>query len=129
MFCFSELKQNTLPEPSERSLMHTSLPSCIYKIVTKSAWDESASLGHVKLPSADEHFIHFSMEEQLERILSKYWSGVSEYVILKIDPTRLPGRLIFEANPGGSAKYYHLYEGSIPLQAVIDVSLKSASHK
>ena len=27
--------------------------------------------------------------------------------------------MVLEANPGGAAKYYHLYNGSIPLSAVI----------
>lgn len=41
-------------------------------------------------------------------------------MVLKIDPSKLIGKLVFEVNPGGTQKYYHLYNGKIPLNAVIE---------
>jgi uncharacterized protein (DUF952 family) len=74
----------------------------------------------VNLTDADQDFIHLAREDQLDRITKKYWDKDPEYVLLKIDTKKLPGKLVFEANPGGENKYYHLYDGSIPLKAVVE---------
>jgi uncharacterized protein (DUF952 family) len=74
----------------------------------------------VKLNEADQDFIHLAREDQLDRIVGKYWDKNPEYVVLKIDTKKLPGKVVFEANPGGENKYYHLYDGSIPLKAVVE---------
>lgn len=92
----------------------------LYKILSLDNWNKSFTLSHIALSSDDDHFIHFSTEEQLNRIIDKYWGNVSEYVILKLDAKKLPGRLVYEANPGGENKYYHLYEGSIPKEAIVE---------
>jgi uncharacterized protein (DUF952 family) len=94
-----------------------SRPTCLYKIVSAEDWQESGET--LKLAEADRDFIHFSTENQVCRILDKYWAGRTDVVILKINPEALPGKLVYETNPGGSAKYYHLYDGSIPLTAVV----------
>lgn len=95
-------------------------PSYLYKILSLEDWKLSQGDNVLHLASADTDFIHFSKQDQLDRILSKYWSGL-ECVVLKIDVSKLSGNLVFEANPGGSAKYYHLYDGSIPINAVIEI--------
>ena len=41
-------------------------------------------------------------------------------IVLKIYTDKLTGRLIYESNSGGSSKYYHLYNGFIPLNAVFE---------
>ncbi|HSX37592.1 MAG TPA: DUF952 domain-containing protein [Chlamydiales bacterium] len=91
-------------------------PVYLYKVLTLDDWAKSRE--EVHLSSMDADFIHFSTEEQLSGIIAKYWSGVSEYVVLKVETSKLRGELILEANPGGTNKYYHLYHGSIPLSAV-----------
>lgn len=92
----------------------------LYKIVTVENWQASQDL--VKLNDDDKDFIHFSTEEQLERILSKYWAHIPQYFILKIDSSKLPGKMVFETNPGGSGtKYYHLYDGNIPKTSIMEV--------
>ena len=105
---------------AEVQTVNEATPKFLYKILSKKDWEESQKQGNVKLDAADDAFIHFSREDQLERITGKYWAGIPEYYILKIDTEQLPGRMAFETNPGGSAKYYHLYNGSIPVTAVID---------
>jgi uncharacterized protein (DUF952 family) len=95
-------------------------PQYLYKILSVENWTESLSAPAVKLSKDDEKFIHFSKQDQLERIVSKYWAAAEKYVVLKIDPEKLKGKLVFETNPGGSAKYYHLYDGSIPLDAIVE---------
>lgn len=100
--------------------LHT--PSFLYKILSSSDWEESQSQTKLQLSPDDDEFIHFSTEDQLSRITQKYWSHVPDYVILKIDVSKLKGRLVYEANPGGTSKYYHLYDGSIPIVAVVGVT-------
>jgi uncharacterized protein (DUF952 family) len=95
----------------------------LYKILSKELWELSLEKEFLFLPSFDEPFIHFATEEQLERVCAKFWSDVPEYFILKIDAKKLVGNLIFEKNPGGTTCYYHLYEGKIPMGAVIEVNL------
>lgn len=90
------------------------VPRYLYKILSVENWN--ASTDYVKLPEEDHAFIHFSTEDQLDRIISKYWVG-KNYVVLKVDTRKLPGKMVYEANPGGTNKYYHLYNGSIPMKA------------
>jgi uncharacterized protein (DUF952 family) len=95
-------------------------PSYLYKVLSVENWKKSQSDLTVTLSADDKDFIHFSQEDQLERITSKYWASAPEYVVLKVDTSKLSGKLVFETNPGGTSKYYHLYEGSIPLEAIAE---------
>lgn len=95
-------------------------PQYLYKVLSAEDWKASHAQTQLQLPSADSDFIHFSRVDQLERILTKYWNDSPEYYVLKIDVSQLSGELVFEVNPGGTAKYYHLYNGSIPLHAVVE---------
>lgn len=96
------------------------IPNYLYKILSVGDWQLSQGQKSLKLSNADEEFIHFSTEDQLSKIIEKYWKDESKFVILKIDTAKLPGKLVFEANPGGTNKYYHLYNGSIPRDAIIE---------
>ncbi len=92
----------------------------LYKIISIEKWKESDGKDYIVLDDMDKEFIHFSTDEQLPRILEKFWKN-KDYMVLKIDPRKLPGRLEFETNPGGSGqKYYHLYEGSLPKDAILE---------
>jgi len=95
-------------------------PKYLYKVLSVEDWEESQGMKSVKLAAADRDFIHFSTEKQLNRIIEKYWSNIPEYVVLKIETVKIPGKLVFETNPGGESKYYHLYSGSIPISAVVE---------
>ncbi len=98
--------------------MKQNSPKYLYKILSLEDFRKSEGEEKLFLQPDDEAFIHFSMEDQLPRIQEKYWSGVSEYLVLTIDVSKLVGDLVFEANPGGERKYYHLYDGHIPLNAI-----------
>jgi len=93
-------------------------PPYLYKVLSVEDWKESENRSSVKLSPADKKFIHLSTAEQLDKIIAKFWSGNKEFIVLKLNTSRLPGELRYEANPGGTNKYYHLYQGSIPLDAV-----------
>lgn len=97
-------------------------PAHLYKILSVVDWEASQSQQKLQLPQEDDAFIHFSKEDQLIRILNKYWSNEAHCIVLKIHVGKLPGSLRFETNPGGSQKYYHLYEGFIPSTAIEKVA-------
>jgi len=99
-------------------------PEYLYKIISQTLWEQSQSQLNVVLPTEEGPFIHLAREDQLDRIIAKYWSCSSDYIILKIRTRELPGRLAFEANPGGTNKYYHLYGGCLPMCSVVETMQK-----
>jgi peptide deformylase len=98
-------------------------PTFLYKILSFPHWQASLGRKVVITAAEDDAFIHFSTEEQVERIVQKYWADAPQYVVLKIDAEQLKGRLEYEANPGGFSKYYHLYDGFIPIQAIMEAKI------
>jgi len=96
-------------------------PEFLYKILSSADWAQSQTLDDVKLGAIDTHFIHLATKEQLGAILKKFWPGDATAVILKLDVRKLKGNLVLENNPGGTTKYFHLYQGAIPLGAVLGV--------
>lgn len=99
-------------------------PHYLYKIISTETWAKSQNQQVVQLSKEDQAFIHFSTEHQLDKIENKYWSHVPEYVILKVDTHQLPGKLVHEANPNGHHKYFHLYDGSIPMKAIMEAKVQ-----
>lgn len=97
-------------------------PQYLYKVVSPQQWQESQAQGTLIITGIDKEFIHLATEEQVPHVAQKFWKN-QDYVILKLIPSKLQGRLVFEVNPGGTTKYYHLYEGKIPLDAVVDSKL------
>jgi len=98
-------------------------PDFLYKVLSMDDWAESREIVH--LSSMDNAFIHLSTEEQLDKIIEKYWAGASQYVVLKIETAKLSGKLVLEANPGGTNKYYHLYNGTIPLSTIAESKVET----
>ncbi len=117
----------------ERSyeMSNSETPKYLYKILSHRHWLGTQARKALILSSDDDAFIHFSKEDQLERILAKYWSDIPQFAILKIDTSQLKGNLVYEANPGGLTKYYHLYEGFIPFESIVETKVigESASEK
>lgn len=94
-------------------------PTFLYKVLSVEDWAKSQKTVH--LAAMDAEFIHFATEDQLPGIIAKYWADVPHYVVLKVETSKLSGDLVFEANPGGTNRYYHLYNGSIPLSSIVEV--------
>lgn len=93
-------------------------PDFLFKIVSPQQWDESQGKDSLVLGEIDRTFIHLAKEDQVERVVSRFWMGAPHYV-LKVQTRMLDGQLRYETNPGGSTRFYHLYEGSIPMTAVL----------
>lgn len=108
-------------------------PEYLYKILSYRNWQATENRKAVALSADDDAFIHLSTQEQLDKIISKYWSDSSQFVILKLRVDQLKGELKYETNPGGTTKYYHLYRGFIPFDSIVESkiiyndSLKQAS--
>lgn len=100
--------------------MQEQAPKFLYKIVSHEQWGKSLVQNEVVWGLIDKDFIHLATAEQLPQIAKKFWNNM-DYIVLTLDPPKLIGRLVWESNPGGTTKYYHLYEGVIPLEAVVDL--------
>lgn len=96
------------------------LPEYLYKIVSPEQWQESLIQNRVMPSAIDTTFIHLATEGQIEHVAQKFWRN-RKSIILKLAANRLLGNLVYENNPGGSNYYYHLYSGSIPLDAVVEI--------
>lgn len=114
-------KNSSYQKQSISIQMSEKQPTYLYKVLSMDDWGNTCKTIH--LSSMDSDFIHFSTEEQLDKIIEKYWADVSEYVVLKVETAKLPGNLVLEANPGGTNKYYHLYNGAIPLTSIIELKV------
>ena len=119
--CFKQdVKQKNSPFVKKEMV-----PIYLYKVISITDWENSCK--EIRLSDMDAEFIHLSMEDQLDRILKKYWSNVDEYVLIKLESSKLPGELAFEANPNSTNKYYHLYHGSIPFSAIVELHVKKSA--
>ena len=65
-----------------------------------------------------EGFIHLSSWEQLAATAGRYYAGVSDLVVLVVDPAGLDVRL--EYSPSTGESFPHLY-GPLPVPAVLEV--------
>lgn len=100
----------------------------LYKVLTSTSWQASQKQKNITLGVEDEAFIHLATEEQLEKIVAKFFSTESQYIILKLATEKLEGNLVYETNPGGATQYYHLYEGNIPFNAIIEAQIVYKNH-
>lgn len=96
------------------------VPKYLYKILSFRNWQATLNGKVVALSADDRIFIHLSTEDQCERIIAKYWSDAPQYTVLKIDTGMLQGDMRYEVNEGGTTKYYHLYHGFIPIEAIVE---------
>ncbi len=66
------------------------VPKYLYKIISSEDWRKSQGMESVKLSDADHDFIHLAKEDQLDKIIEKYWANIPEFVVLKIYTDQLP---------------------------------------
>lgn len=117
----SEKAKNLIEQKEVQMQQENSSPEYLYRIVSPEQWQESLHQNQVVNSSVDKDFIHLATEEQLARIAQKFWNN-KDHIILKLASKKLTGRLVYEANPGGATLYYHLYDGKVPLDAVVEIS-------
>lgn len=93
--------------------------SHVYHLISESDWRAISQKTHYSPESlAKEGFIHFSLPPQLAGVVSRFYSGCKDLLVLKIDVSKVPGEFIFEEADG--SQYPHLYQ-PLNLDAVVDV--------
>lgn len=98
----------------------TDIPPYLYKVISLRLWQTTQTRNVLILPKEDDLFVHFAREDQLDKILHKYWSEVPQVVILKVNTAQVEGKWVYEQNPGGMTKYFHLYGGRIPFYSILE---------
>ena len=91
----------------------------IYKISTKSEWQEVKNKGELKGSKKDleDGYIHFSGEDQVEGTLKKFYSNQKDLILLKVDTLKLDHLLWEQASDGNM--FPHLYS-SLDISNVVD---------
>ncbi len=91
----------------------------IYKIMTSKEWENAKNVGVFKGSEMDQKdgYIHASTAEQIAGIKDKFFAGMTDLVLLSIDPTQIQDSLKWEKSPRSGKVYPHIY-GALPLSAV-----------
>jgi uncharacterized protein (DUF952 family) len=82
----------------------------VYKILTKSAFEEATAKGRFEGSAVDlsDGFIHLSAGNQVSGTLAAYFAGQRGLLLLAIDSEALGDRLKWEPSRGGDL-FPHLY--------------------
>ena len=92
----------------------------IYKIIENDELQKAKLLGKYLGSSKDvqDGYIHFSGQDQIASTLKKYYSGINNLILLKVETLKLD-HLIWEQASDGNM-FPHLYS-SLDLSNVVDV--------
>jgi uncharacterized protein (DUF952 family) len=94
------------------------VPTYLYKILNEAQWKEFQQEKTLAAKGMDVDFFHLATAPQIDAIAKKYFQDVSPLIVVELFSAKLEGHLVLEANPGGTSKYWHLYSGCIPYEAV-----------
>ena len=94
----------------------------IYHIVTKERWAEFENKpGYVSETLDTEGFIHCSRKEQVTGVLSRFYVGVKDLLLMEIDEAKLTSPLLYETATDTEDTYPHIY-GPINQEAILAVT-------
>ena len=81
----------------------------VYKICTKSEWQEIKSKGKLigSKKDSEDGYIHFSGEDQVVGTLKKFYQNQKDLILLKVDTLKLEHLLWEQASDGNM--FPHLY--------------------
>ena len=65
-------------------------------------------------------FIHFSKKEQICATAERFYKGAQDLVLMEVDETRFPERIIFEKDERTQQVFPHLY-ALLPLSEIIRI--------
>jgi uncharacterized protein (DUF952 family) len=89
----------------------------IYHIINSKEWQTAKELGSYSPQSfASEGFIHCSLVDQVAATATRYYLGVPDLIVLKINIQKLKSEIRTEQAPNGSW-YPHIY-GELNINAV-----------
>ena len=98
----------------------------VYKICTKSEWQEVKSKGQLTgfKKDLEDGFIHFSGDDQVAGTLKKFYQNQNDLILLKIDTLKLD-HLVWEQASDGNM-FPHLYSplGLSNVVEEFEISLK-----
>lgn len=98
----------------------------LFHITTRADWDRSQAAREYRAASLErEGFIHLSTEEQWRHTLHRWFHGVEELVILRIDPRRVAAEIKYERATDRDEEFPHLYG---PLETDAVINLREAPH-
>ena len=90
----------------------------LFHITTRDAWQHAVATGEYRPPSLDrEGFIHLSTEEQWPRTRTRFFAGMTDLVLLVIDPERVEA---IRWEPADGDSFPHLYQ-ALAIGAVVEV--------
>jgi uncharacterized protein (DUF952 family) len=94
----------------------------IYHIAEKDEWSACQNKAeYIPKRYNKDGFVHCSDDCQVERIANSMFRTKAEIMLLKINPTKLNARTIYESPQGTTEKFPHVY-GTINKQAIVKVS-------
>ena len=98
----------------------------IFHIIRRGEWLEALERGdYVPASLSAEGFIHCSTADQVAATAKRWYAGVADLVLLRIDTEQLAAELKYEAPRNGGPerqheRFPHLY-GALNLDAVVEV--------
>jgi uncharacterized protein (DUF952 family) len=95
----------------------------LYHLVTGPEWVGHRIRGTVEPASLDdEGFVHCSWGRQVAATVARHFDGVTDLLVLELDPAALEGaELVEEDTAGAGQDFPHVY-GPVPLAAVRSVA-------
>ena len=91
----------------------------VYKICTKSEWQEIKSNGQLTGSKKDleDGYIHFSSDDQVAGTLKRFYQNQKDLILLKVDTLKLDHLLWEQASDGNM--FPHLYS-SLDISNIVD---------
>lgn len=101
----------------------------IYKALTQTEFESFTQEGHFYGSTHDQRdgFIHLSTEQQLSRILAKYFPNETKVYILKVDINDYKHDIKWEPNSAGDL-YPHLYNKPLAKETVVTIEEKTLNN-
>lgn len=92
----------------------------IFHIAKLSDYNLLKSNGRYQCESLEgEGFIHCCDEEQLQGVLERYYNGVNDVILFRLDGELIEADLVYENTSGGEELFPHIY-GPINPGAIVE---------
>jgi len=97
----------------------------LFHLADRGDWVAAAAAGEYRMSTrgvtlAEQGFIHCSQRQQLRGVAERYYADADDLILLVIDGTRVSSPVRYEAAPGSTEEYPHIY-GPLPAAAVTEV--------
>jgi uncharacterized protein (DUF952 family) len=94
----------------------------LFHIARLAEWEQARRDGAYRVSTIGkdldaEGFIHLSFAHQVKAVADRFYRGMTDLVLLELDPDQLGAPVRVERAPGSEEEFPHLY-GEIPPSAV-----------